>query len=206
MNKKLNPFVKTCKQRQSFLWDKNRLSQIQKKKIALCKKKKIRQRYSEFANQLQAKQKISSIYGKLSRKTLKRIALRVSSSTNQGNSFLCLLEMRLDNCLFRMGLGPSFVSIRQYISHGFVFVNGRELTISSSFLKPGDVISIKKPFPSHWKMLWSVLLKNKQFPKYPVQHLEINYKLCQAIVLFQPQQIYYPCQFQLQSALRFLSR
>jgi ribosomal protein S4 len=105
-----------------------------------------------------------------------------------------------------MGLGPSFVSIRQYISHGFVFVNGRELTISSSFLKPGDVISIKKPFPSHWKLLWSVLLKNKQFPKHPVQHLEINYKLCQAIVLFQPQQIYYPCQFQLQSVLRFLSR
>jgi len=206
MNKKLNPFVKTCKQSQSFLWEKDRLSQTQKKKIVIYKKKKIRQRHSEFANQLRAKQQIASIYGKLSKKTMKSLALQALTSTNQGNSFLCLLEMRLDTCLFRMNLGPSFISIRQYINHGFVFVNGRKLNISSSIMKPGDLITIKKPFPFHWKTSWFSQLKQKQLIKRPVQHLEINYKLCQAIVLFPPQQIHYPCRFQLQSALRFLSR
>mmetsp|Transcript_9722 Transcript_9722/g.20192 ORF Transcript_9722/g.20192 Transcript_9722/m.20192 type:complete len:207 (-) Transcript_9722:50-670(-) len=206
MNRKLNPFVKSCKQLQSFLWEKNRLSQTQKKKIVLYKKKKIRQRYSEFANQLRAKQQIASIYGKLSKKTMKNLALQTSTSTNQGNSFLCLLEMRLDTCLFRMNLGPSFVSIRQYINHGFVFVNGRKISISSAVLKPGDIIKVKRPFPLHWKTSWFSMLKEKQLISHPVQHLEINYKLCKAIVLFPPQQIYYPCRFQLQSALRFLSR
>jgi small subunit ribosomal protein S4 len=206
MNKKLNPFVKTCKQSQSFLWGKDRLSQTQKKKIVLYKKKKIRQRYSEFANQLRAKQLIATIYGKLSKKTMQSLALQASTSRNQRNEFLCLLEMRLDTCLFRMNLGPSFVSIRQYINHGFILVNGRKLNISSSILKPGDIITIERPFPLHWKTSWFSMMEQKHLLKRPVQHLEINYKLCNAIVLFPPQQIYYPCRFQVQSALRFLSR
>lgn len=206
MNRKLNPSVKSCKQVQSFLWERNRLSQIQKKKIVLYKKKKMRQRFSEYANQLFAKQQIASVYGKLSKKFLKNLTIQTSTSTNQGNLFICLLEMRLDTCLFRMNLGPSFVSIRQYITHGFVFVNGRKLNISSSVLKPGDIITVKKPFPLHWKTSWFDMLKQKHLLKYPAQHLEINYKLCKAIVLFFPQQIYYPCQFQVESALRFLSR
>lgn len=206
MNRKLNPLVKSCKQVQSFLWERNRLSQTQKKKIVLYKKKKIRQRFSEYANQLFAKQQIASVYGKLSKKILKNLATQTSTSTNQGNLFLCSLEMRLDTCLFRMNLGPSFVSIRQYINHGFVFVNGRQLNISSSVLKPGDIITIKRPFPLHWKTSWFDMLKQKHLLKHPVQHLEINYKLCKAIVLFFPQQVYYPCHFQVESALRFLSR
>jgi ribosomal protein S4 len=206
MNGKLYQFVKTCKQSQSFLWEKDRLSQTQKRKIVLYTKKKIRQRKSEFANQLRAKQQISSIYGKLSKKTMKSLALRASKFQNQGNYFLCLLEMRLDTCLFRMNLGPSFVSIRQYINHGFVYVNGRKIDVSSLILKPGDFITIKKPFPIHWKTSWVDQLKEKQLVRRPVQHLEINYKLCQAIVLFPPQQIHYPCHLQLQSALRFLLR
>ena len=206
MNRKLYQFVKTCKQSQSFLWEKNRLSQTQKRKIILYKDKKIRQRNSEFANQLRAKQQIASIYGKLSKKTMKGLALRASKFQNQGNYFLCLLEMRLDTCLFRMNLGPSFISVRQYINHGFVLVNGRKINISSVILKPGDLITIQKPFPIHWKTSWVNQLNEKRLVRRPVQHLEINYKLCQAIVLFPPQQIHYPCNLQLQSALRFLLR
>ena len=206
MNGKLYKIVKTCKQSQTFLWEKNRLSQTQKRKIVLYKKKKIRQRKSEFATQLLAKKQLASIYGKLSKKTMKNLALRASKSQNQSNSFLCLLEMRLDTSLFRMNLGPTFISIRQYINHGFVYVNGRKIDISSLILKPGDLITIQKPFPIHWKTSWANHLKGKQLVRRPVQHLEINYKLCQAIVLFTPQQIHYPCKLELQSAIRFLLR
>lgn len=206
MNKKLYPLVKTCKQSQSFLWEKDRLTQTQKRKIILSKKKKVRQKNSEFRNQLRSKQLIASIYGKLSKRTMRGLALRASAFKNQGNYFLCLLEMRLDTCLFRMNLGQSFVSVRQYINHGFVFVNGRQLTISSAILQPGDFITIEKPFPLHWKTSWFEQLKKKQMLKRCAQHLEINYKLCCAILLFPPQQIHYPCHFQLRAALRFLLR
>jgi small subunit ribosomal protein S4 len=92
---------------------------------------------------LDEKQKLRFNYG-LSEKQLVRYvrkARRVSGST--GQVLLQLLEMRLDNTVFRLGMAPTIPSARQLVNHGHVTVNGRVVSIASYQCRPGDDIGIK---------------------------------------------------------------
>lgn len=102
-----------------------------------------RKKKSEYAIRLEEKQKLRFNYG-LSEKQLMRYvkkARRITGST--GQVLLQLLEMRLDNTVFRMGMAPTIPGARQLVNHGHVTVNGRVLSIPSYQCKPGDEIAVR---------------------------------------------------------------
>ena len=102
-----------------------------------------RKKRSEYAIRLEEKQKLRFNYGLTEKQLLRyvRRARRVTGST--GQVLLQLLEMRLDNTVFRMGMAPTIPAARQLVNHGHVMVNGREVNIASYQCRPGDVVSIQ---------------------------------------------------------------
>jgi small subunit ribosomal protein S4 len=102
-----------------------------------------RRKRSEYAIRLEEKQKLRFNYGITEKQLLRyvRKARRATGST--GQALLQLLEMRLDNTVFRMGMAGTIPAARQLVNHGHVMVNGREVNIASYQCRPGDVITIK---------------------------------------------------------------
>lgn len=98
---------------------------------------------SEYLIQLREKQKARRIYGVLEKqfRNLYREANRQSGVT--GENLLRLLELRLDNVVFRAGWGASRNQARQLVRHGHISVNGKRVTIPSYKLHKGDVISLR---------------------------------------------------------------
>jgi small subunit ribosomal protein S4 len=101
-----------------------------------------RRRTSAYGQQLREKQKLRRIYGVLETQFRRyyREALRLPGIT--GTNLLALLETRLDNVVYRMGLASSRAQARQLVAHGHVDVNGHRCDIPSALLKEGDVVSI----------------------------------------------------------------
>ncbi len=102
-----------------------------------------RKTLGEYALQLKEKQKAKYTYGVLEkqfRKTFEEAA-RIKGVT--GENLIKLLEARLDNTVYRLGIAPSRPAARQLVSHKHVTVNGEVVNIPSFQVKPGDVISIK---------------------------------------------------------------
>ncbi|MBW4698904.1 MAG: 30S ribosomal protein S4 [Aphanocapsa lilacina HA4352-LM1] len=102
-----------------------------------------RKKLSEYAIRLMEKQKLRFNYG-LSETQLVRYvakARRIRGST--GQALLGLLEMRLDNTVFRLGLAPTIPAARQMVNHGHICVNGRPVTIPSFGCRPGDIVSVR---------------------------------------------------------------
>src|ERR687893_2290770 len=102
-----------------------------------------RKKRSEYAIRLEEKQKLRFNYGITEKQLLRyvRKARRATGST--GQTLLQLLEMRLDNTVFRMGMAPTIPGARQLVGHGHVTVNGRVVNIPSYQCRPGEIISVK---------------------------------------------------------------
>src|ERR671920_653857 len=102
-----------------------------------------RKTMGEYALQLREKQKAKYTYGVLEkqfRKTFEE-ASRLKGVT--GENLIKLLEARLDNAVYRLGLSPSRPGARQLVSHKHILVNGAVTNVPSFQLKPGDVITLK---------------------------------------------------------------
>lgn len=102
-----------------------------------------RKKKTEYAIRLEEKQKLRFNYG-VSEKQLVRYvkkARRAGGST--GLVILQLLEMRLDNTVFRLGFAPTIPAARQVVNHGHITVNGRVLDIASYQCRPGDVVAVR---------------------------------------------------------------
>ncbi len=97
---------------------------------------------SEYLTQLQEKQKAKYIYGVLERQFRKTYeeANRLAGPT--GENLLRLLELRLDNVVYRAGFASTRPQARQFVSHGLILVNGKRLNIPSARVKAGDVVSL----------------------------------------------------------------
>src|SRR5437764_9782431 len=105
---------------------------------------KKRKTLGEYALQLREKQKAKYTYGVLEkqfRKTFEEAARRKGVT---GENLIKLLEARLDNTVFRMGIAPSRPAARQLVSHKHVTVNGIIVNIPSYQLKPGDTVALKE--------------------------------------------------------------
>jgi small subunit ribosomal protein S4 len=130
-----------------------------------------RKKRSEYAVRLEEKQKLRFNYGLTERQLLRyvRKARRAAGST--GQVLLQLLEMRLDNTVFRMGMAPTIPGARQLVNHGHVTVNGRVVDIASYQCRQGDVISIRDNDRSR-----KLLEQNLQFPglAHLPTHLEFD--------------------------------
>jgi small subunit ribosomal protein S4 len=102
-----------------------------------------RKKRSEYAVRLEEKQKLRFNYG-LSEKQLLRYVRKARRATGStGQALLQLLEMRLDNTVFRMGMAPTIPGARQLVNHGHVLVNGRAVNIPSYQCRPGEVITVR---------------------------------------------------------------
>lgn len=98
---------------------------------------------SNYGIQLTEKQKIKFIYGLNERQLKKTFKNAGKMKGIHGENFLKLLESRLDNVVYRMGLANTRRGARQFVNHGHVLVNQKKVDIPSYLVKPGDVISLK---------------------------------------------------------------
>ena len=107
---------------------------------------------SEYGIQLEEKQKVRFMYG-LTEKQFARTFERASKMNGiTGENLLKLLESRLDNIVYRMGLSNTRRGARQLVNHGHITVNGKGVNIPSYTVKPGDVISVKEKSLNHPSM------------------------------------------------------
>jgi small subunit ribosomal protein S4 len=118
-----------------------------------------RKKRSEYAMRLDEKQKLRFNYGLTEKQLVRyvRKARRVSGST--GQALLQLLEMRLDNIVFRLGMAPTIPAARQLVNHGHVTINGRVVSIPSYQCRPGEEVGVRNKENSR-----RLVEDNLQFP------------------------------------------
>ena len=98
---------------------------------------------SEYKIQLMEKQKAKYTYGVLERQFRKMFEQAARMKGRTGDDLFKLLEARLDNVVYRLGIAPTRAASRQLVSHKHITVNGEVCNIPSAKLKPGDVIGLK---------------------------------------------------------------
>ena len=104
----------------------------------------VRKKKSEYATQLNEKQKVKFVYGVLEKQFRGYYEKAVRMPGKAGDNLLIQLESRLDNVVFRLGYAATRREARQMVNHGHFTVNGRKVNIPSYQVKPGMVIAIKE--------------------------------------------------------------
>jgi small subunit ribosomal protein S4 len=122
-----------------------------------------RKTLGEYALQLKEKQKAKYTYGVLEKQFRKTFEEANRQKGVTGENLIKLLEARLDNTIFRMGIAVSRQAARQLVSHKHITVNGDVVNIPSYTCKPGDVISLKNKSAANTSITSNVRGKN---PKY----------------------------------------
>ena len=140
-----------------------------------------RKKLSNYGLQLREKQKVKRIYGVLETqfRNLYERAEKMSGKT--GENLLCLLEERLDNVVFRMGLANSRKEARQLVTHAHFTLNGKKVDIPSLTVKVGDVIAVKETSKSSAKFK-ALVEANKVAPNW----LDVNLEEMSAKVVALP--------------------
>ncbi|MDD3048563.1 MAG: 30S ribosomal protein S4 [Bacilli bacterium] len=110
---------------------------------------KRKRKVSNYGIQLIEKQKVRFMYGLNERQLRKTFDLAGKMKGKHGENFLRLLESRLDNTVYRMGLSNSRNGSRQLVNHGHVMVNGNKVDIASYLLQPGDVVAVRENSKEH---------------------------------------------------------
>lgn len=102
-----------------------------------------RPKKSEYALQLTEKQKVKFVYGVLEKQFRAYYEKAARMKGNTGDELMTLLERRLDNVVFRLGLAATRREARQLVNHGHFTVNGKRVNIPSYLVKPGEVIAVR---------------------------------------------------------------
>ena len=103
-----------------------------------------RTRFSEFAIRLREKQKVKRIYGLMETQFAAYFTAAERMDGITGENLLVLLERRLDNIVYRLGFASSLAQARQVVRHGHIQVNAKKVTIPSTMVEVGDVISVSE--------------------------------------------------------------
>lgn len=111
-----------------------------------------RKKQSEYSLQLNEKQKVKFIYGVLEKQFRKYYVMATKKNGITGEMLLQILETRLDNVVYRLGLAATRREARQIVNHGHILVNGKKVDIPSFLVKTGDVIAVKDRFKSSERM------------------------------------------------------
>lgn len=137
MAREIGPIIKRCR----YLGIEPSILGSSKK---LGNRKRNMRKLSEYGVQLKEKQKVKFIYGVLEKqfRNLYKKADKMAGIT--GENLLMLLELRLDNVVYRLGYGRTRKEARQIVRHNLVTVNGKKTNIPSITLKVGDVIEVKE--------------------------------------------------------------
>lgn len=132
-----------------------------------------RRKLSNYGVQLREKQKLRRIYGLNEQQFLNYFTKAASQKGATGENFLVLLERRLDNVIFRLGLATSRSAARQIVRHGHVTVDGQKVNIPSYQVRVGQVVSLKdKSKTKQYFVDMAENAKNKTAPKW----LEADYE------------------------------
>ena len=129
-----------------------------------------RHKVSEYGTQLAEKQKAKRIYGVLEKQFKDYFVEADRMKGVTGENMLSLLERRLDNVIYRMGVGASRSQARQLVTHGHFTVNGKSVDIASYIVKKGDVIAVKENKRDNKFFAEIKTMKVGQMPKW----LEFN--------------------------------
>lgn len=142
-----------------------------------------RKKVSEYGTQLREKQKARRVYGVLERQFRNYFTRAERQKGITGENLLRLLERRLDNVVFRLGLAGSRVEARQLVRHGHITVNGRKVNIPSFLVSQGDEIAVRDSSKSSpkFKELAETLVH-----RTPPQWLEIDKENLRGRVLSLP--------------------
>lgn len=124
---------------------------------------KRRAKKSDYAIQLQEKQKAKYTYGILEKQFLNLFKEASRSTGITGEKLLQLCESRLDNTVFRLGISPTRRGARQLVSHKHVTVNGELVNVPSYQLKPGDIVAVREKSKSLDIVKSSVETSNRNF-------------------------------------------
>ena len=128
--------------------------------------KRGRIRQTEYGRQLIEKQKLKWAYG-LSEKQFSNLFYKAKAMRGvTGNNMLVLLERRLDNVVYRLGMATSRYQARQLVSHGHILLNGRKLTIASAVVGPQDTIAVRDRKPTK-DLIRKLLADNSSRPVPP---------------------------------------
>jgi small subunit ribosomal protein S4 len=122
-----------------------------------------RKTLGEYALQLKEKQKAKYTYGVLERQFRKTFEEASRKKGVTGENLIKLLEARLDNTVFRMGIAPSRPAARQLVAHKHIVVNGEVANVPSFQLKPGDIVELKESTRSNTGITSAVRGKNNKF-------------------------------------------
>lgn len=143
-------------------------------------KEEMTRKLSSYAIRLEEKQKLRYNYGVSEKQLMNYIrkAKKIKGAT--GNIFLQLLEMRLDNVIFRLGMAPTIAAARQLVGHKHIIVNELCVSIPSYQCKPGDIISVKETKTS--KQLVNRNLEITAFSNLP-KNLDFDKKSLKAKIL-----------------------
>jgi small subunit ribosomal protein S4 len=125
---------------------------------------KRRRKVSEYGLQLKEKQKAKYMYGVLERQFRNLFEKAHSNKGVTGTVLLQLLESRLDNVVFRLGISPSRSGARQLVSHKHITVNGEVVNIPSYTVRPGDVVGVREKSKSLVSITDS--LNSRRYNKY----------------------------------------
>lgn len=122
-----------------------------------------RSKMSDYATQLREKQRLRRMYG-MQESQFRRFFERAHRGRGvTGETLLQLLEMRLDNLVYRMGFAPSRQAARQFVRHGHVTLNGRKATIPSTVAKAGDTIKVReKKSSQEFGTLWAEVAEGRE--------------------------------------------
>ena len=146
------------------------------RKALASKKQSVKKKSSQYGIRLETKQKLRFHYGITEKQLVRYVKRARSLSGPTGKILIKLLEMRLDNTIFRVGLAPTIPAARQIINHGHILVNNNKMNIPSYQCQPNDKISINKiDKNSNWiKKLENKNLKLNLIPSHLNFEIESN--------------------------------
>lgn len=125
---------------------------------------KKRSKQSEYATQLQEKQKVKYTYGILERQFARMFDLASRKGGITGENLLQIIESRLDNVVFRMGIAPTRDAARQLVCHKHITVNGKIVNVASYILRPNDIITVRPRSQALERITHSVVANRNKYP------------------------------------------
>jgi len=138
MAKNMQPVAKRCK----ALGISPAAMGYNKKNTERNSANQMRRKKSEYALQLQEKQKVKFVYGIMEKQFRMYYEKAARMQGKTGEELLVLIERRLDNVVYRLGFASTRRQARQLVSHAHFTVNGRKVNIPSYLIKPGDVVEV----------------------------------------------------------------
>ncbi|MFA5712840.1 MAG: 30S ribosomal protein S4 [Bacteroidales bacterium] len=125
---------------------------------------KKRKKVSEYGIQLKEKQKVKYTYGVLERQFRNLYDKASRMKGRKGENLLLLLESRLDNIVFRLGIAPTRAAARQLVTHRHILLNGEVCNIPSAQVKPGDIVGVRERSKSLEVIRESLTGRGERYP------------------------------------------